>query len=852
MNIQLTLAFRYLSGRKLRTFLTTLAVVFGVMIIFGMNILLPTMIQSFQANILAASGQVDMTITHKTGEAFSPSVAAAVAGIDGVRAVTGFLNRAVNLPADYFDRDPAKADRVATLSLAGLDPETAQTLHSYPVAQGRFLLPDDRPAAVITTSLAEALGLKPGDDLPLPAAQGTVRLKIVGLLPARTLPGNEEVLVTLPEAQVVFDQPDQINTVEANFNTTDSAQRAAIESAIESALGENYHFGALPTGSELLANLRAGQAAVNLFGFMALFMGAFIIFNTFRTVVAERRRDLAMLRIVGASRRAVTGIILVECLLQGVIGTFIGIVLGYVIGAGLIGAMSPLMQQYIHLKLGAPVVTPTLLIVTVALGVGITVLAGLLPALSASRVTPMEALRPALGESIHRAARRSAIVGGILLALALAALFSRNAGLIGLGAVLLLTGLILLAPALVRPIAVGFGALAALAFARQGTATLAEGNVTRQPSRAAVTASATMIGLAIIVALGGMTTSISGWGLNLVKKSLGSDYLFIPPAVGVWANNVGAASQGGLADRLRAVDGVGLVSTMRFGGAAINGTPISLLGIDPQVFPQVSGLNFASGDPDTAYADLASSRALIINGPFAANTGLKAGDTVTVAAPDGDRTYRIAAVAGDYFNAKISTGYLSQANLQTDFHKTDDVFIQLNLAPGADAAAVEPEIKAVAADYPQFSLVSGKAYYDQNKKLFDVAFVVFDVLMGVLALPSLIAMLNTLAIGVIERTREIGMLRAVGATRPQVRRIVLLEALMLAAIGTALGLLAGLYLGYVFVVGLNAAGFAFPYSFPLTGLVVGVAAGLLFGVLAALLPARQAAQMEIVKALRYE
>jgi putative ABC transport system permease protein len=156
-------------------------------------------------------------------------------------------------------------------------------------------------------------------------------------------------------------------------------------------------------------------------------------------------------------------------------------------------------------------------------------------------------------------------------------------------------------------------------------------------------------------------------------------------------------------------------------------------------------------------------------------------------------------------------------------------------------------------DYPQFRLVETREYLAEFSQQYDAIFVGMYVLLGVLSLPSLIAILNTLAIGVIERTREIGMLRAIGAERRQVRRMVIAEALMLAAIGTAFGLLAGLYLGYVFVQGLSASGiFKMEYTFPLVALLAATAVGLIFGVLASLLPARQASQMGIIQALRYE
>jgi len=848
MNIQLTLAARYLFGRKLRTVLTTLAVVFGVLVIFAMNTVLPAMVEAFQSNLLAASGQVDVTITHQSGEAFAASTLNRVKAVEGVRAAAGSLSRTVNLPRGWFSRSA----NISAISLVGLEPRSAQTVRNYSTlrGQGRFLRTSDTLAAVITTSLAEQIGLTVGDEFNLPTPQGVVGLTIVGLRPARTLPGNEEVLITLFEAQKLLDLPKRINTIEANFDTTDPARREAIQTALEAQLGPNYEFGGLGSGAELLASIRIGQAGFNLFGFLALFMGGFIIFNTFRTVVAERRRDIGMLRALGASRPTILGLILTEGLLQGGLGTALGMALGYLMAAGLLVMMTPILEQFIHLQIGAPIVSPALVAMTITLGVGVTLLAGLLPALDASRVTPLEALRPATAEVVQRAIGVGAVLGAVLIVLAAIALVLGNTGLVAAGGLSFLLGLVLVAPALVKPIATAFGALVALAFARQGTGTLAQGNLTRQPSRAAVTASATMIGLAIIVAVGGLTTSLAGNFLGILRKSLGSDYLLLPPSIGVWQSNVGAKQD--LADQLRQVRGVGAVSTMRYAGSTLNGQAVSLLGIDPATYPQVAGLNFQAGDPDTAYAALSEGRALIANGPFAAAVGLQVGDLVTLSTPQGQRPYRVVAIAGDYLNAKIMTAYLSQASLREDFRKTEDIFIQVNLAPGADPAAVEPALKKIAARYPQFSLVSGRAYYEENKRLFDAAFAVYYALFFVLTMPSLIAILNTLAIGVIERTREIGMLRAIGAAQKQVRRMILAEALLLAATGTAFGLLAGLYLGYVMVSALGSGGYPVTYSFPLAGLLAAIAVGLLFGVIAAIIPARQATRMEIVKALRYE
>ena len=866
MNIQFTLASRYLWGRKLRTTLTTLAVMFGVLVIFMMNILVPTMMQAFQANMLAASDQVDMTITFRTGESFAPAVLDEVKAVNGVRAAYGFLGRPINLPTDFFDNDPKTADKISTLSLIGLDVNGAQAVRSYTLqeGQGRFLKSDDTTAAVIAASLADILDLKVNDTLPLPTAQGLMKLTIVGIRPPRTLPGNEEVLVTLPKAQVLFNEPGRINTIEANYNTTDKTRRKEIEQAIQERLGDNYVFGTLSSASEVFGTIQAAQVGFNAFGFLALFMGAFIIFNTFRTVVAERRRDIGMLRAVGASRRTIIGIILAESLVQGSIGTLLGMALGYLLAAAALGAISPMMQQFIHLTFGWPVISPGIVVVTIALGLGVTVLAGLFPAISAGRVTPLEALRPSVaGVSYRRMIGASAILGIVLIVIALLLLFTQEVGLLALGALIFLCGLILIAPALVRPLSLIFGKLLVLVYARQGTGILAQANLARQPSRAAVTASTTMIAMAIIVALGGMSTSIQQGFLGILKKSLGSDYLFIPPAISVWQNNVGANAT--LVQRLRQIEGVGPVSTFRYattiadvkpvfskGSSSKKGITVSLLGIDPVAFPQVSGLQFDAGESGTAFAELEGTRTLIANPILAAAAGLKVGDLVPLITPEGTQEYRVVAVAGDFMNAKINTAYISQTNLAADFHKTDDIFIQLNLTPDANAVKVAAAMKAIRQDYPQFTLIEGDAYYKQMSSLFRVAFSAIFILYVFLAVPSLIAMLNTLAISVIERTREIGMLRAVGATRQQIRRMVLAEALLMAAFGTAFGLLAGLYLGYLLVGAMDVVGFPLAYFFPAVGLLAAIVIGLLFGALAAIIPSRQAAKMEIVQALRYE
>jgi putative ABC transport system permease protein len=746
------------------------------------------------------------------------------------------------------------------LSLVGVDPAVAPDLHDYQITQGRFLKQGDGTVAVISERLADSLGVKLNDTMKLPTTQGVVKLTIVGLLPSHVSVGNEQVIITLAQAQKLLDTPGRINVIEANLTTKDKVESAAIVDQIKAQLGNTYTLGGLSSGSEFLGAIQMAQIIFNLFGFLTLAMGGFIIFNTFRTIVAERRHDIGMLRAIGANRGTIIGLVLTEGLVQGIIGTAIGIGLGYLLGLLITAGSTPLMKQFLNIELTV-VVDPSLIVVSIVLGVGVTLFAGLLPALSASRVTPIEALRPSLSEAMQRISRIGTVVGAVMIVVALAGLLVGNFALVALGGFLFLVGLVLVAPALVKPIANLFGVLLALVFAREGTGELAQGNLTRQPSRAAITASATMIGLAIVVGAGGMMFSLTDTVKVMFNKTMGSDYLLIPPSVAIWKGDVGASES--LKAKISSIPGVGVVSSLRYAQSSLQSvslktgtgeTAISVLGIDPVEYPKISGMDFQKGNAQDAYNALAAdARNVIVNGILAGSANLQVGDVLPLATPSGQQDYRIVAIAGDVLSMKINTVYISQANMKSDFNKSEDIFYQVNLAPNADAALADQWLNQIVADYPQFRLVVGREYAAEFLAQYDAVFAGIYVLLAVLSFPSLIAILNTLAIGVIERTREIGMLRAIGATRSQVWKTIVAEALLLASLGTAFGVLAGLYLSYVFVQGLSASGiFKMAYSFPLAGVLAATAVGLIFGIIAALFPARQASQMEIIKALRYE
>ncbi|MHC1781348.1 MAG: FtsX-like permease family protein [Anaerolineaceae bacterium] len=850
MKLQLTLAARYLYGRKLRTTLTTLAIIFGVMLIFGMNTVLPTMMSAMMANIQGAEGQTDFTITSLTGDSFSSEAASALPQVDGVRAVAASLEKSINLPADFVDRDPSKSDRIIAVNLTGVKPDEARSVRAYSILEGRFLQDMDTSATVITQTLADAFNVKVGGSIRMPTTTGVADLTVVGLLPATIDSENEVVLVNLPQAQQMTGEDGKINIIRVNAEAfAEQARHDEIQRSIEAVMGENFKMGSMITDDSMFATIEIAQIALNAFGALALFMGGFIIFNTFRTVVTERRRDIGMLRALGATRRTVIGAILAESFLQGLFGSVIGLVMGYLMAVGVIQVAQGPVSSLINIRLGMPVVKLDLVIVSLLLGVGVTMLAGLIPAWSASRVTPLEALRPTVAEmEFKKHTGPSFWAGLILMALSVCAILFGDTVLILPGGVFFLAGLVLAAPGLIRPLAQVFGRLAAFATRRQGIGGLAQSNLTRLPSRVAVTASTSMLSLAVIVAAGGLVTSMQGTILDMVQDSLGSDYVFIPPSVGLWGDNIGAAPQ--LADDLRGIEDVETVSTLRYASSLANGQMVSVLGIQPDDFQKVSGLVFMEGGAG-AYGEIESERAVIANSVFLLGTGLKVGDTVELAGVDGPVQYRIAAVATDLLNAKIATVYTSQANLKADFGVTDDVFIQIDLKTGADREAAGAQIKALGVDFPQFKAISGADYFNSLVAQFGAAFSAIYFLFAVLAFPSLIAMLNTLTISVLERTREIGMIRAVGGTRRQIRGMVVVESLLLAAIGATFGIVGGIYLGYVLVTAVEVV-FPMGYTFPISGIIAAAVIGLLFGALASVIPARQAARLEIIQALRYE
>ena len=845
MRIQWLLAARYLKGRLQRSVLTTLAITFGVAILFGMNGLLPPMLDAFRHSMYTSAGQVDLTITSASNGTFDQNALDTIKGIDGIAEATAYLSKTITLPT-ILGGSSDTLNGVSSINLTGVDPEQAQKTRIYSMLSGRFLTPEDTNAVVLSQTLAANLKLDLGNTLTIPSANGKTDLTVIGIMNVTSPTAISQVMVPLSTAQQILGTPDQINSIDLLF--TANADAAAIKSALQADLGDAYKFGAVESGTEFTAALTLGKSIMWFFGLAALIMAAFIIFNTFRTLVAERRRDLAMLRAIGANRKTLMGMILIESLLQGTIGTVVGLALGWCITVGMLHLMSGFIGNFVHITIGGPIFSVSTFIISAVLGLGFSVASAYLPARSTFKITPLEALRPAIGAAENRRMHNRAWIGLGLIVLSSISFFIENINVTTVALVVFLVGLVMVAPALVRPVALVFSRLFGFLFPRENR--LALENLSRQPSRAAITASSMMIGLSLSIAIVGMVTSTRYGFMSYLDKSLGSDYIFMPTSLVLGNGNQGADPT--LVQNLRKVDGVGEVTSLRLGYGLYDDSTLDVIGIDPTTYPDVSGLEFTNGDPQQAYQDLASSRSIIVNGIFSSTYNVHVGDEMTMKTPTGDQTYKVVAVGMDYLNAKLATGYISQENLQKDFKVDTDVLILVNRVQGADAAQVMNGLQKLATDYPAFSLLNSDSFKKSQEQVFDEVIIALFMMALVLTIPGLIAMANTMSINVIERTREIGMLRAVGATRAQVKRMILAESLLLSSLGSTLGVVVGLFLSNFIVKVMVLAGFKLDFYFPTSGVIIAIVLGLVVGVLASITPANKAAGNQIVESLRFE
>lgn len=573
-----------------------------------------------------------------------------------------------------------------------------------------------------------------------------------------------------------------------------------------------------------------------VFAAIALVVGTFLIINTFSILVAQRSRELALLRAMGASRRQVNRSVLLEAAVVGLVGSTLGLAGGWGLAAGLRAVFASF-----GLDLSATPLVFSVRTVLVSYGVGmaVTLLAAYLPARRASRIPPVAAMRDdvALPESSIRrrmlAGGVLALVGGGLMAGGLAGSGGTGATLVGLGVFGILVAVALMSPVLGRPVLHALGAAYRGLFGTVGT--LATENSLRNPRRTAATASALMIGLALVSTMSVIGASVNASIASGVDKQFTTDFLL--------SNPVNTPFSPRIADQARALPGVGRVVETQWLPARIRGGTEYVVTTDVPRMVSMFHLHRVRGTLRVGPGEVALSQkgsAAYVAGP---------GDTLTVALPTGRQHLK---VVGIYADSQVVGRSMASFSLVHAAHVPRfDSNVAVDAAEGASVAQVGRQLRHLVKDVPTVNVQSKAEFSATQRANVDQLLYLIYALLGLAIVIAVLGIVNTLALSVIERTREVGLLRAVGVSRRQLRQMVRLEAIAIAVLGAVLGIVMGIGFGIVLQQAIKDQGVT-DLAVPVVRLLAFVVIAAAVGVLAAVFPARRAARLDVLRAITTE
>lgn len=830
-----------------------LAVVIGVAFVAGTYVLTDTTFAAFDEIFSDSLEGTSVVITaedavrQETGEvpSFDAAVLAPVKRVPGVRLAAG----AIGTPGGIFD---AEGEAIgAQFAPKFIGSNLPGSLEPLTYVEGRK--PRNASQASIDEGAAEDAGLELGDTIRLASVERAKDYSLVGItrLGEASFGGTSIAALTLPEAQRLTGKRGEFDqvSVAAEPGVSEAELKRRIEAAVPAGLlVETAEENAARNSEQIRDDLGFLRIALLVFAFVALFVGAFLIFNTFSITVAQRVREFGMLRTLGAGRGQVLGSVVVEALAIGLLGALLGLLGGYAIAAGLNGLF---VAIGIDLPTTGLVTKGRTIVVSLLIGVGVTLVSSFVPALRATRVPPIAAL---LALELPRSRRRgiayaalAALLGLAGLAMVGAGLFGGAegggaAGLVGGGAVAVVLGVSLFSPRLVRPLASLIGM--PLQRLRRLTGRLARENTQRNPARTAVTAAALMIGLAVVAFVTVFAAGIKSSIAEAVDDSLQGDLVIL--------NSDGFSPiSPKVATAAERVPGVRLVSSLRAAQA-------ELLDGD-RGKRRVSGLDRNAGEVLTIDWTVGGPRALrdldddeaILDESLAFGARLEVGDRVRFLTQIGERpSLRI---AGEYEDkAELLGGAIvTQETLAKRFGQRDDAIDFVSLRPGADAAKVQEDlVELVERDFPVAEVQSQAELRQNQEEQIDQLLGLIYALLALAVVVSLFGIANTLALSIHERTRELGMLRAIGMSRRQMRTMIRYEAVITALIGAFLGMVLGVIFAALIAQPLADEGFAL--SYPVGQLIGMLVFAALAGVVAAIGPARRASRLDVLEALQYE
>jgi putative ABC transport system permease protein len=847
-------ALKGLAGRKLRAALTTLAIVLGVALVSGTYVFTDTIEQA-----------VDTLLT----DAYTGSDAV-VSGKDVVEIDTG--GRRPTVPAGLVDELKAMpevdAASGAITDVARLLDKQGEPISSSEEALGisieadepRFnplMLTDGRwptgPREVaIDAQTASTHGFEVGESIRI-AGPGPVReFTIAGIAEFTTLDSLGALTLAIfdpPTAQAFLGKQGRFDEILVAANEGISPEelvraiRPVLPAGAEVATGKAEVRSQANGTNEDIAVVRRFMLA---FGGLALFVGAFVIFNTLSATIAHRTRELATLRTLGASRPQVLGSVMLESLVFGAVGSAIGLVVGPALAKGLNAFFSAAGQELP--QVGAVLATRTI-VVSLLVGVLITLVAGLVPAVRATSVPPISAVREGTLPRSPLAPFAPYIAGTAIavgVALLVFGMFAPGLSvtwvllLLAFGCLVLFVGVALISARLVRPLASILAWPAARVAGAAGR--LARRNVVRDPARTAATASALMIGLALVTFVAVLGDGLRNAVGNAVETAVRADYV-------VTSDDGSSPFTTRAASALAPQEGVEAVSGIRQDAASVFGTDETVSGVDPGTIARVMTFDWSDGSDD-GFARLDADSA-VLQRDFADEHELDVGSRFSLQTAQG-RTLELT-VSGIYtppkFDPILAPILVSQQTFDASFERPRDVLALVDVR-GEPSAERELALEQALQGFPE-AVVETKAAFaaGRQKEINDVLSLLY-VLLGLAIVVSLFGLVNTVALAVFERTRELGMLRAIGMTRRQARRMVRHESVVTALIGAALGLPLGIFLAALVTRALADEGVAF--SLPVVPLVVFTLIAVGAGLLAAALPARRASRLNVLEALQYE
>jgi putative ABC transport system permease protein len=852
-------ALTSLLGRKFRTVLTALAIVLGVAMMSGSYVLTDTIDKAFDAIFVDSYAGTDAVVTGKDagfgfeGEsAESPPIAEdmldRVRSIDGVEVATGSVQ---DFQTKLLRPDGEEIDTGGAPSFAfGI--ETAPEYDRFNplnLVEGRW--PSGGGEVAVDEGVADDEELQVGDRIGVAALGPAQKFTIVGIAKygdLSSIGGATFAIFDVPTAQKLLDKEGQLDSIQAA--AAEGTTPEQLTQRIRSELGSEV---TVQTGVEQ-ANEDSSEIATFTtiiryfllsFAGIALFVGAFVIFNTLSITVAQRMREFATLRTLGASRRQVLGSVILEALVIGLAASIIGLFSGLALAIGLDKLFKALN---LDLPQTETVFATRTIVVSLLVGTIVTLIAGLLPAIRATKVPPIAAVREGATLPRGRFARFTPYIAAVIVALAVLALgrgtladdigLGDRFALLGVGVLALFIGVAMLSSRLVRPIVWVVG----LPARRMGGAAgkLAEGNAQRNPGRTAATAAALMIGIALVTFVSVLANGLRVSNSDAIERQIQSDlivtsqdgYSEFPAAVG---------------DAVEGAEGVESVSNVRQDIAEIAGNGGNLTGLDERI-NEVYDFRWDQGTDDLL-TQLGADGAVIPSN-VADDKNLAVGDTFTVRSTDNERKeYVVRGIyEGSPFYPLLGTASISQKAFDELYDRPRNRFTLLNVA--GDPVSAKAGVESALEGFPDTRLQTRPEWIEKEDQEIQQFLLLLYVLLTLSVIISLFGMVNTLALSVFERTRELGMLRAVGMTRRQTRRMIRHESVITALIGAALGLPLGIFLAALVTRAL--AQYDLRFELPLDQLIVLTVVAVIAGLLAAITPARRAARLDPLRALQYE